>query len=180
MIEAAQRKLRGAQFYYRRLLEAREGKWNSEAESFRHFFSAFIQAARSVSWVMQREERAKYDAWLPTWEKQLKPEDLKLLKFTTTLRNEEVKEGGRGPLVQLEEVAFNEMLRIQGYDRASHPAHQQMPQQPALLGIKPVTVLHEKYYFEDEGERAEVMTVCREYLKYLEKFIAAFLSAHEH
>ena len=94
MIDKTQRKLREAEFFYRRLLEVLERKWMNEPEAFRHFFSAFIQAARSVQWVLQSEQKQKYDAWHPAWESQLKPDDRKLLKLTATLRNEEAKEGG--------------------------------------------------------------------------------------
>ena len=36
----------------------------------------------------------------------------------------------------------------------------------------------EKHYFEDAGNREEVMTVCKQYLIYLEKLVQDFLSAH--
>ena len=177
MIDKTQRKLREAEFFYRRLHEVFERKWMNEPEAFRHFFSAFIQAARSVQWVLQSEQKQKYDAWHPAWESQLKPDDRKLLKLTATLRNEEAKEGGRDPLVELEEITFNEMLGL--HRERGHPAHHQMPPQgPLSLGAKPVSFHREKHYFEDAGNREEVMTVCKQYLIYLEKLVQDFLSAH--
>ena len=177
MIDKTQRKLREAEFYYRRLHEVFERKWMNEPEAFRHFFSAFITAARSVSWVLKREQKEKYGAWLATWEDRLSEEDRKLLKLTATLRNEEAKEGGRDPLVEREEITFNEMLGL--HRERSHPAHHQMPPQgPLSLGAKPVSFHREKHYFEDAGNREEVMTVCKQYLIYLEKLVQDFLSAH--
>lgn len=186
MIEAAQQRLRQAQFFHRRLLEVGRSKWNNEPEAFRHFFSAFIQSARTVPWVVRKEEKEKYDAWLPTWEKKLNAGDRKLLQLTKNLRNEEVKEGGREPKLEWEEVAFNELIGIQYYD-GSHPAYytQTQPQgQPMQQRLEspgaptPVKVSRPKYYFENEGDRAEAMTVCKEYLDYLKKFVDDFLSAH--
>jgi hypothetical protein len=42
----------------------------------------------------------------------------------------------------------------------------------------PVKISRPKYYFENKGDRAEVMTVCREYLDFLDELIKGFLSAH--
>ena len=128
--------------------------------------------------MLQAEEKAKYDAWLPTWEGQLTPERDKLLKLTTKLRNEEVKEGGRDPKVEMEEIALNELIGLQ--DDRSHPSYGYhyfgTPQ--TLTGSEPVKNYRAKHYFETDDGRKEVITMCSEYLAYLRQLVEDFLSAH--
>jgi hypothetical protein len=85
MIDKAQRKLREAQFFYRHLLKV-QGGTGGDAEAFRFYFSAFIQAARSVTWAIGKEEKKKWKAWEPKWSKGLTPDQRKLKKFTNKLR----------------------------------------------------------------------------------------------
>lgn len=62
MIEKTQRRLRQAQFFYRHLLNPRH--WTKgDPEAFEFYFSAFIQAARSVTWTLGNEEPEKWEAW---------------------------------------------------------------------------------------------------------------------
>jgi hypothetical protein len=70
MIEAARKKLRQAQFFYRRLVSERDRTVRTlmnEREAFGYYFSAFLMTARNVPWAMQKEEPEKYRAWNPTW-----------------------------------------------------------------------------------------------------------------
>jgi len=75
MIEATQRKLREAQFFYGRLVDSKDlmGPDRNEPDAFSFYLSAFMSAARSVPWVLQCEEKEKYEAWKPKWEEQLSP-----------------------------------------------------------------------------------------------------------
>jgi hypothetical protein len=75
MIEKTKMKLEEAQFFYRRLNECRKQPLASEPNAFRFFLSAFMQAARIVPWRLQIEEKQKYDAWRPTWERQVTAEE---------------------------------------------------------------------------------------------------------
>lgn len=81
MIEAAQRKLREARFFFQHLAGERH-RHDAVPEGFRFYFSAFIGAARSVTWAMKSEEPERYAAWEPLWKTlwktQLSPEDQKL------------------------------------------------------------------------------------------------------
>src|SRR5262249_46516533 len=61
MLEAAQRKLVEAQFFYRRLVTERDGRLvESEAGAFRHYLSAFLSAGESVRYVLQNADDQKY------------------------------------------------------------------------------------------------------------------------
>src|SRR5262245_47052649 len=65
MIERTERRLRAAKFFYQHLVTERQRTGINEPEAFEFYFGAFIEAARSIPWVLQNEEREKYDAWLP-------------------------------------------------------------------------------------------------------------------
>jgi hypothetical protein len=89
MIERTRWKLYEARFFYGHLVEER-ATWSNSAfieppqrkrdrAAFRYYFSAFIQAARSVTWRLGNEEPEKWKAWEPKWKNTLSAEDKKLL-----------------------------------------------------------------------------------------------------
>jgi hypothetical protein len=83
MIEATRKKLGEARFFYQHLVNDRQQKtFRHDPDAFRYYFSAFIQAARSVTWTLGKEEKEKWKAWKPKWESMLAEEDKKLLAFT--------------------------------------------------------------------------------------------------
>ena len=54
---------------------------NPDQQEFRSQLSAFLSAARSVTLVLQKEQKAAYDAVFSIWKKGLSTEELTLLKF---------------------------------------------------------------------------------------------------
>jgi hypothetical protein len=80
------------------------------SEEFRFYFSAFIQAARSVTWTLGNEEPEKWKAWEPKWKATRNNEEQKLLDLTNELRLDEAKRGGANALVEWEVVALHELL----------------------------------------------------------------------
>ena len=92
MLEATQTKLEEAKFFYGHLVNEQNRPPTNLALSqaqpkvFLFYLSAFISAARSIPWVMQNEQREKYDKWLPTWERTRTEEDLDLLQLTNDVR----------------------------------------------------------------------------------------------
>jgi hypothetical protein len=110
MIEATRRKQGEARFFYGHLVKERQN-FRHDPAAFRYYFSAFIQAARSITWRLGNEEPEKWKEWRPKWERTLSAEDKKLMAFTNKLRTAEVKHRGTDPSVELEEVAFHELLR---------------------------------------------------------------------
>src|SRR5260370_34128161 len=59
-----------------------------------YFLSAFLSAARSVTWVLQVEEKDKYDAVYPAWEAMVDDMDLGLLRYMNGQRVAEVHKAG--------------------------------------------------------------------------------------
>src|ERR1700730_2213013 len=107
MIELTKDKLEEARFFLGQLRQhkAREARPNKPPpEHFRYYLNAFLNAARSVRWVLQGEEREKYDAWKGSWEGQRTEAENALLKLMTQMRNTSVKEGHIETTVRSEEV----------------------------------------------------------------------------
>jgi hypothetical protein len=119
MIEAAQRKLREAGFFYRHLAAERYRGHAVDPEGFQFYFSAFIGAARSVTWAMKSEEPERYPAWEPLWKAQLGPEDQKLERLTNELRLDEVHRRGADVSATFEEMTAGELMEEMGGDRLS-------------------------------------------------------------
>src|SRR5258706_6051871 len=91
MIEATQKKLREATFFLSHLDREGTQAMLSPAEAFEFYLSAFLSAARSVTFVLEAEEPEKYRAWSRTWRATLTESDRQLLGEFTTARNRAVK-----------------------------------------------------------------------------------------
>jgi hypothetical protein len=171
MIEAAQRKLREASFFYGHLV-SEQNRRGSDPEAFRFYFSAFIEAARSLTWAMKAEETDKYLTWETVWKEQLTAEEIKLEKITNDLRIKEVKRLGADIIVEMEEIAVVEMFAEPGF----HAVYRQHTSGPP--GVEQIKTKRPKFYFEHEDGKADLTVLCKEYLAYLEKKVGAFLAAH--
>lgn len=180
MIEATRRKLGEARFFYGHLVKERQHFMHDPA-AFRYYFSAFIQAARSVTWRLGNEEPEKWKEWRPKWERTLSAEDKKLMAFTNTLRTAEVKHRGTDPSVELGEVTFHELLRSEGVEPwKQHPAYAvQLFNQSAMPGVPSPTVFRPSYYFEQEDGKQEVTALCQRYLVFLEKMLNDFCADNQ-
>ena len=170
MIDAAQRKLREAKFFFGHL--ERERRHPTDPEAFRFYFSAFIEAARSLTWVMKSEETEKYGVWEPQWKAQLTPDEKKLEKVTNELRIDEVKRVGADIYVEMEEIAIIDLFTEAGF-KIAHL------QQPSTLPGTEIKTKRPKFYLEHEDGKADVIALCKEYLALLEKKVQGFLSAHD-
>jgi hypothetical protein len=171
MIEATQRKLREAKFFYQRLHDLPHP--NHEQESFRFYLSAFLSAAISVTDALSFEGKRKYRIWKPKWRKNLTPAENTLEKFVYKLRVDEVHLKGVELAAKLEEIAFNDLLGLQTRSPYIQPQVGTPERQP-----RPVMVGRLSRYFETEDDRAEVLTVCKLYTAYLDKLVGDFLKAH--
>jgi hypothetical protein len=109
LIEATQDKLAEARSFLRHLKDEAGKVVRQDPAAFGHYLSAFISAARSVPWVLQHEEKAKYDAWLPTWDATLTNEERELLKFTNERRVDETKRKGAETSINWKYVSIYEL-----------------------------------------------------------------------
>ena len=147
MIEATRRKQGEARFFYGHLVKERQ-HFRHDPAAFRYYFSAFIQAARSVLWVAHHEEKGKWKAWEPGWKNRITDEERELLRFTNELRIDEAKRAGANMHVGWEEIAIDDLVRSAN---RSHPAYGvhvfAPPGTPLPKARRPA------YYFEKDGEQ---------------------------
>jgi hypothetical protein len=173
MIEATHRKLREARFFHRHLMDLRHGRSATyEPEAFGFYFNAFISAARSVTWVLENEEKDTWEAWKPTWEATFTDEEWKFLKLTNKLRIAAVKLSGVKTIVEWEEVAIDELLSITNRER-QHPAYgmHQSSQPGSSVSAK---VMRRAYYLEQKNGKEEMTEIGERYLNFLEKVVQEF------
>jgi hypothetical protein len=172
MIEKAQRRLRQAGFFYHHLVRERQQTSRADPEAFRFYFSAFIQAARSVTWTLGNEEPDKWEAWEPNWKANLSSEEQKLLDLTNERRIDEVHRGGADLTVELEEVAVQAAVDIRpptSWERSGLSSFS------AEIQIVTKKELRAAHYFEDKEGKEEITAFCERYLKFLEKTVDDFI-----
>ena len=119
MIEATQGKLREAQFFLGHLVNEGQELLCNEPQAFGFYLSAFLSAARSVTFALQYEEKAKYDEWFPQWFGSLSGEDQNLARFLKDQRNYVQKRGGADVAVVWEYVPVTQVRT----ERPTHPAY---------------------------------------------------------
>src|SRR5436189_149029 len=91
MIEATQKKLREAHFFLSHLEREVTSSEPNQAEAIEFYFSAFLSAARSVTFVLEAEESSKYTRWSPLWRDSRSENERRLLSRFTTARNRALK-----------------------------------------------------------------------------------------
>jgi hypothetical protein len=173
MIGATRRRLRQARFFHGHLVNQHNRRTGlHDPEAFLFYFSAFIQAARSVTWTLGKEENEKWKAWEPKWRASRTEEEQKLLDLTNNLRRDEVHRGGANPIVGLEEVALHELLSanldVEAWPIANLVTRTHSRRFP---GVPPSTASRPAYHFEHEDGKEEVTALCARYLELLEKMI---------
>jgi hypothetical protein len=175
LIEATQDKLAEARFFLRKLQDEVGKAIRQDPAAFGHYLSAFISAARSVPWVLQNEEKAKYDAWLPKWDDRLTNEERELLKFTNQRRVDETKRKGADTSVNWKYVSIYELPTEQYRMFEGSAVFPPLTLKDARLS--PPAVGFPVHSFE-QGDKPNVLETCKSYLAYLEKFVEAFVKAH--
>jgi hypothetical protein len=108
VIEATERKLRETQFFLRLLTAESKKAARNDPESFGFYVSAILSAGRSVTFALQKEEKAKYDAWFPQWWAGRSEDERKLSDFLKGQRNLEQHEDGAPLNVEWEYVPVSQ------------------------------------------------------------------------
>ena len=84
-IPATRKKLREARFFLEKLRDEVKSI-PRDPELFEFYLSAFLSAGRSVTFVLQAEEKDKYDTWYRSWVQALPPEDRQVLALMNEQR----------------------------------------------------------------------------------------------
>lgn len=172
MIDATQRKLREAQFFLGHLVNEAQKAVRNEPEAFGFYLSAFLSAARSVTFALQYEEKSKYDEWFPGWSENLSAEDQNLLKFLNDQRNYEQKRGGADVTVIWEYVRVTQVRT----GCPTHPGYGFHWFGPP--GTPPPPVGIPVHLFESSRGDQEVTLACQRYLGLLARLVEDFVQAH--
>jgi hypothetical protein len=191
-IPQTQKKVREAEFFLD-LLRTEETRYSPNAEVlgangevFDYYLSAFLGAAKSVSYVLEREAKtalksasdssgkqakAHYTDWQSKWEGDLSPEDAAYWKLLHVLRVDEVHGPGVKTLKQVKAVPYRPDLALEAYGYGFRAA--------AALGLSSSSEggpWHgaKIHHVEIEGQRHEVAVVCARFLQLVERFVVDF------
>jgi hypothetical protein len=121
----------------------------------------FVTTARTITWVLQNEEREKYDAWSPSWE--VAGNDKEVFDLVTKMRNSIEKHGRANIVARREQVEIPENTRPSGGSQ--------------WFGLpewgRPTT---DVYYIEHTDR--EVVLLCERYIEILTRMIGDFEQKH--
>jgi hypothetical protein len=176
MIEATQRKLREAAFFLQRLIDERQrsvrNEPRNEPEAFLFYLSAFLSAARSVTLVLQKEEKQRYDAWFPTWFARRSKDERDLCNFMRDQRNVELHETGADVNLSSVSIPYIEIAAGEFGDPLYSFQSFGPPGQHAPDVERPA------YHFGLLGTETEVTVACRRYFDLVGELIRYFIRGH--
>lgn len=137
-------------------------KLRIDQEQYQFFLSAFLSAARSVTFVLQKEGKATYDRTFPLWRNNLPNEDRELLDLMNEQRTREVHQS------EAQVVSGVEATPIHNIDTDASGRITVSSSTP----IAPQTITVPKCHFMFAGQRSEITGLCSRYMDLLENFVA--------
>jgi hypothetical protein len=170
-----EKKLREAKFFLDKMIE-QEAKDFNHKEPFEFYFSAFLNAGRSVGYRLQHvleaaygkdQGKARYLRWRKAWEKATLQAQQNLIKFMINTRDVEVHEGGSSPPVEKTE---NRELGpgVHSFASATHTV-------AGPPGVFPLAIVPGPVWcFTIDGTERNATEACGEYLALLERMVADF------
>jgi len=120
-------------------------------EDFQFYLSGFLSAARSVTFVLQKESKKHYDHFLPVWLEMLPSKDRRIFKTLNDQRVAELHKLG------VDKVVSQKKMIVNG---------RSMPRSIISLPV---------WHFS--GEPQELLLLCTRYLELLERLIQSFLKS---
>lgn len=162
---SGKKKLREAQFF-RGLLSAQDGAERLDSEAFDFYFSAFLSASRSVTFMLQNENKAGYDALKAEWDRTIDDDGRSLMEFMNSER------------VQVVHIGLSTSEReIQFVDLIEHNLKKPPEQRAHVLWIgKPgeVRLGLARHYLQIGADRVLVVEACTRYVGLLEDLVTRF------
>jgi hypothetical protein len=184
MIPETQRKLDEALFFFKHLYKGAMGP-PSNAPEFGYYLSAFLSAARSVTFVLQAEEKQHYDTWYPSWEARLVEDDRKLWKFMNDQRVAEVHQDGADVDRAMELRTVPQIFGMQGRALVRSAIETALPGQfgtphvifapplsPPVVEVVPI------HRFRLGKRGVDVRDACAMYLDLLTALVREFIAVH--
>jgi hypothetical protein len=158
MIERTKARLQEArslldQLLAERFVQVQHAK-SPASPKFHQLLNDFVTRARTVRWVLQSEEKQKYDAWTSSPGAALTVQEQETFDLVATMRNSIEKQGHANTVARLERVEIPE---------SDHPVHG--THYFGLPGSGRPTTIIDVYYVE--GTDREVLSLCEQYLAIL-------------
>jgi len=168
VIPATTKKLRETRFFLAKLEREVTPLEPSHIEEAEFYFSAFLSAARSVTFVLEAEEPIKYVAWSPGWRASRSERERFLLHRFTDARNRALKR--QTPSVAEDHAAS--VIAPYG-NLPPELIFFFMEEEQPLLGYRVL-----KCRLMPGEPEEEVVPLCREYERLLSVLVDEFLKAH--
>jgi hypothetical protein len=165
MIDLTQDKLREAEYFCQQLNAKRD-----KPELFKYYLHAFLSSARAVTFVLQYEEKEKYDRWFPAWLQERDEKDQQLFKLMVGQRNSVEKRGGAETILTWEFIPITEITE----EAKGHPAYGFSFFAPP--GTPAPSVGRAAHFFTGSSE--QVTSDCKRYLSILTELVREFAAAH--
>jgi hypothetical protein len=168
-----EKKLREAKFFLGWMGNAAKSM-DMEREDFEFYLSAFLSAGRSVTFVLQVGDKARYDAWFPGWKSALPDSDQELLQFMNDQRVSELHQLGAAVEGVIEEVPMSVIERDRDHTHPAYGPHLFGIHQGDPPGIPEPTMGRRAHYFNAGGVREKAIETCKRYAGLLEKLVQDF------
>jgi hypothetical protein len=167
--DLARQKYREASFFLGEMAKREGSPRLDQEEEFGYFLSAFLSAARSVSFVLRKENPLTYEAQSQEWLRSLTPSTRVMVDFMRDQRNAALKEG----LVASERNT--EHVPASVADRSSSRSHYSTTVivQPYFFA-EGATIAVARYTLSLEGRDRPAVETCRDYLAALELLVSRF------
>jgi len=172
VIERTKKKLRELQFFLGKLQSESQTPSPNEPEATEFYLSAFLSAARSVTFALQYEEKDKYDNWFPSWREQRSADERELLDFLKAQRNNAQKRGHAEVTPDWQYIPVTKARWQQGAD----PGYEVRWWGPP--GTSPPEVRRRVYRFSGPGGDSDIVATCKRGFDLLSALVQAFEEAH--
>ena len=167
-LPATAAKLAEAKFFYRKLAEITQRVFSPEPEAFGYYLSAFVSAARSVTFALQAEHKQKYDAWFSAWEAALSTEQRQLMEHFNSQRIATVHKVGIAVAHEATELSQSEFFLAVAREGAGVHIWHGPPGTPAPTFSRTIRT------FSVGCTQREVSTAATEYLQIVVALVEAF------
>lgn len=165
--EVAKKKLREAAFFLAEMSKREGSPRLDREEEFGYCLSAFLSAARSVSFVLRKENPLAFEAIRDEWLRSMDDTTRMMTDFMRDQRNAALKEGTVAADQEVEQVPT---LRVIARSSPSHPP---VIWQPWVFAEGATTGVA-RYFLDLNGTERPAVEACRDYVAALELLVARF------
>ena len=160
------KKLKEANFFFAKMRERAAMAFGNH-EEFDFYLSAFLSAARSVTFRLENERSDEYKKFRDSYFKKLSPDDDEIFKFMNEERVHEIHKKG-----SMRDCRDEPIPVYDSYQDKSGSV--KIFTTPGLSEGPPATISKPEYFYEINGIKRSVISVCKQYLGLLDSLIKNF------